>query len=128
MLGDDRAQVDDQLSKLFACAASPAETAQCWLEKGYVTLLRGESLDPIVWVDVLKSQIGLFGQTENAVTNPTAWMPILNALAPQLAATGQPHLAYACLFAAAPPNRYLSNFDRQTKNVNSKQFVYDEHD
>ncbi len=124
----DRAQVDDQLSKLFACAASPAETAQSWLEKGYVTLLRGESLDPIVWVDVLKSQIGLFGQTENAVTNPTAWMPILNALAPQLAATGQPHLAYACLFAAAPPNRYLSNFDRQTKTVNSKQFLHNEHD
>jgi hypothetical protein len=125
MLLDDSAQVDDQLSKLFACAASPAETAQCWLEKGYVTLLRGESLDPIVWVDVLKQQIGLFGQPGHAATNPTAWMPILNALAPQLVATGQPDLAYACLFAAAPPNRYLSNFDRQTKNVNSKQFVHD---
>jgi hypothetical protein len=57
------------------------------------------------------------------VTNPVAWVPILNALAPQLVAIGQPHLAYACLFAAAPPNHYLSNFDRQTKDVNSKQFV-----
>jgi phenylacetate-CoA ligase len=123
MLLADAAQVDDQLSKLFACAASPAETAQCWLEKGYITLLRGESLDPIVWVDVLKQQIGLFGQTGKAATNPTAWVPILQALAPQLAANGQPGLAYACLFAAAPPNRYLSNFDRQTKTVNSKQFV-----
>jgi phenylacetate-CoA ligase len=125
LLFADCAQVDDQLSKLFACAASPAETAQCWLEKGYVMLLRGELLDPIVWVDVLKQQIGLLGQTGNATTNPTAWVPILNALAPQLAASGQPTLAYACLFAAAPPNRYLSNFDRQTKNVNSKQFVDD---
>jgi hypothetical protein len=125
LLLTDRAVIDDQLAKLFACAASPAETAQCWLEKGYATLLRGELLDPIVWVDVLKQQIGLFGQTGNAVTNPTAWIPILNALAPQLVAIGQPYLAYACLFAAAPPNRYLSNFDRQTKNVNSKQFVDD---
>jgi phenylacetate-CoA ligase len=125
LLLDNQAKVDDQLAKLFTCAASPAETAQCWLEKGYVTLLRGEPLDPIVWVDVLKQQIGLFGQTGNAVTNPTAWIPILNALAPQLVAIRQPHLAYACLFAAAPPNRYLSNFDRQTKNVNSKQFVDD---
>jgi phenylacetate-CoA ligase len=121
----DRATVDDQLSKLFACAASPAEIAQCWLERGYVTLLRGESLDPIVWVDVIKQQIGLFGQTGNAATNPTAWIPILNALAPQLVAIEQPNLAYACLFAAAPPNRYLSNFDRQTRNVNRKQFVPD---
>jgi hypothetical protein len=125
MLLADAAQVDDQLSKLFACATSPAETAQCWLEKGYVTLLRGESLEPIVWVDVLKQQIGLFGQTGNSATNPTAWVPILQAIAPQLAANGQPALAYACLFAAAPPNRYLSNFDRQTKGVNSKQFVHD---
>jgi phenylacetate-CoA ligase len=125
LLRDDRTPIDDQLSKLFACAASPAEIAQCWLEKGYVTLLRGEPLDPIVWVDVIKQQIGLFGQTGNSVTNPTAWIPILNALAPQLAAIGQPALAYACLFAAAPPNRYLSNFDRQTKDVNSKQFVHD---
>jgi phenylacetate-CoA ligase len=123
MLLADAAQVDDQLSKLFTCAASPSETAQCWLEKGYITLLRGESLDPIVWVDVLKQQIGLFGQPGKAATNPTAWVPILQALAPQLAANGQPALAYACLFAAAPPNRYLSNFDRQTKTVNSKQFV-----
>jgi phenylacetate-CoA ligase len=123
MLLDDGVPVDDQLSKLFACAVSPAETAQCWLEKGYVMLLRGESLDPIVWVDVVKQQIGLFGQTGKAATNPTAWIPILNALAPQLAANGQPTLAYACLFAAAPPNRYLSNFDRQTKGVNGKQLV-----
>ncbi len=128
MMLPDRNSVDDQLSKLFASAASPAETAQCWLEKGYVTLLRGESLDPIVWVDVLKQQIGLLGQPSQATTNPTAWIPILNALAPQLAAIGEPTLAYACLFAAAPPNRYLSNFDRQTKTVNSKQFLQDEHD
>ncbi len=125
MLLDDRDSADDQLSQLFDCAASPAEIAQCWLEKGYVTLLRGESLDPIVWVDVLKQHIGLFGQPGQATTNPTAWIPILNALAPQLVAIDQPTLAYACLFAAAPPNRYLSNFDRQTKTVNSKQFVYD---
>ncbi len=125
LLWGNQAALDDQLAKLFACAVSPAETAQCWLEKGYVMLLRGELLDPIVWVDVLKQQIGLFGQTGNAVTNPMAWMPILNALAPQLAASGQLTLAYACLFAAAPPNRYLSNFDRQTKGVNSKQFVDD---
>jgi hypothetical protein len=49
------------------------------------------------------------------------WLPLLNALAPSLAEAGKPDLAYACLFAAAPPNRHQSNFDRQTQIVNRKQ-------
>lgn len=115
-----------QLSRLFDQAQSPSQVAQCWLEKGYASLVLGNSLDPMEWAPILQQQIGLLsssGGHPNRVSNPTPWVPILNALAPRLIEAAQPTLAYACLLAAAPPHRHLSNFDRQTQDVNGKQFV-----
>ena len=128
LLRQDRAAVDYLLSRLFNLACSPRQTAQCWLEKGYARLIFGDYIDAIAWVNTLQQQIGLLGptagsQSSSSVSNPTPWIPILNVLAPKLIKIGRPDLAYACLFSAAPPNRHLSNFDRQTKGVNGKQSV-----
>lgn len=127
LLRQDRAAVSDLLSRLFSVAQSPDQVARCWLEKGYAQLAFGEYLDPTEWMEVLKQHVGLLEPSVNgshrSVSNPLPWIPLLNALAPKLAEIGKPDLAYACLFAAAPPNRHLSNFDRQTHGVNGKQTV-----
>ncbi len=128
LLHQDREAVSDLLSRLFNLACSPHQFAQCWLEKGYALLVLGECFDAIAWVNILQQQVGLLGsaagsQSPSSVSNPTPWIPILNAIAPKLIEIERPDLAYACLFAAAPPNRHLSNFDRQTKGVNGKQSV-----
>ncbi|NEO83910.1 MAG: phenylacetate--CoA ligase family protein [Spirulina sp. SIO3F2] len=112
------------LTELFSAAQSPSQSAQCWLEKGYTMLVLGESFDLAEWQEILQQQVGQLtvnlGQT---TSNPLPWSPILKALAPQFLQAGQPELAYACLFAAAPPNRHRSSFDRHTKGVNSKQSI-----
>ncbi|NJN04577.1 MAG: hypothetical protein HC816_20035 [Leptolyngbyaceae cyanobacterium RM1_1_2] len=128
LLRQDKTAVTQHLSSLFDLAQSPGQVAQVWLEKGYAALVLGDRLEPTVWLDVLRQQIGSWNQTAGAgspqgVANPMPWVPILRTLAPELAAAGQPAIAYACLVAAAPPNRHLSNFDRQTRGVNGKQSV-----
>ncbi len=127
LLQQDRAAVSSLLSRLFSVAQSPEQVARCWLEKGYAQLTFGEYLNPTEWMEVLQQHVGLLESPKNGahrpVSNPLPWLPILNALAPKLAEIGKPDLAYACLFAAAPPNRHLSNFDCQTHRVNGKQTV-----
>ncbi|MGB3298422.1 MAG: hypothetical protein WBA76_09145 [Phormidesmis sp.] len=128
LLTKNRALVMQHLDVLFERATSPAQIAQCWLEKGYAMLVLRDSLDPIEWVGVLKEQVGILDQSlgekpAQSLTNPMPWVPILRALAPELANVNQPSLAYACLFAAAPPNRKLSSFDSQSRGVNGKQSV-----
>ncbi|MGB0562873.1 MAG: hypothetical protein ACPGVO_13880 [Spirulinaceae cyanobacterium] len=120
----DQSVVTNTLAQLFDVAQTEREVAQCWLEKGYAALVLGESLDPAQWVEILRQQMGgLDRHPGRTTTNPLPWLPILNALAPQLLAAGQPELAYACLFAAAPPNRWRSSFDRYSQGVNTKQSV-----
>ncbi len=128
LLLKDRTLVTQRLSLLFERAASPAQVAQCWLEKGYAALVFEDLLDPIAWAEVLREQIGVLEQSAGAkptqrAINPTPWVSVLRALAPELVRIGQPSLAYACLFAAAPPNRKLSNFDSQSRGVNEKQSI-----
>lgn len=128
LLQQDREAVTDLLSRLFTLARSPSQTARCWLEKGYALLVFGEPLDAIAWVEILRQQVGLLesaasSHSPRAASDPMPWLPLLKALAPKLIEIKQPDLAYACLFAAAPPNRHLSNFDRQTQEVNGKQSV-----
>ncbi|MEM8638471.1 MAG: hypothetical protein AAGG51_06650 [Cyanobacteria bacterium P01_G01_bin.54] len=124
----DRPRVAKTLTQLFNAARTERETTQCWLEKGYAALVWGETLEPGEWVEILRQQMGGFdrhrGQNGgHTLTNPLPWLPILNALAPKLLNAGQPDLAYACLFAAAPPNRWRSSFDRHSQGVNTKQSV-----
>ena len=128
LLQQDREAVRDLLSRLFNLADFPSQFAQCWLEKGYALLVFGEYFEAIAWVNTLQQQVGLLSpaagnQSHSPVANPVPWIPILNAIAPKLIEIERPDLAYACLFAAAPPNRHLSNFDRQTKGINGKQSV-----
>jgi len=109
------------LASLFECADTDRKVAQCWLEKSYASLLFEEEMEPQMWVAVLREQIGLLRQGDQPVSNPVAWSPLLKALAPKLISAGRHELAYACLFAAAPPNRKASSFDRLSASVNSKQ-------
>ncbi len=132
LLNKNKVLATQQLNLLFEHASSPAQMAQCWLEKGYAALAFGDSLDPTEWVEILREQVGVldpsFGTTSGtkplqSVTNPMPWVPILKALAPELIKVGEPSLAYACFFAAAPPNRKLSSFDRKSRGVNEKQSI-----
>ena len=132
LLNKNKALATQHLNLLFKSASSPVQVAQCWLEKGYAALVFDDSLDPIEWVKILREQVGVLvpssGPTSGtkplqSVANPMPWVPILKALAPELIKVGEPSLAYACLFAAAPPNRRLSSFDSQSRGVNEKQAV-----
>jgi phenylacetate-CoA ligase len=131
LLRKDKTLVSQQLENLFKTAKSPQQIAQSWLEKGYAALAFEEPLDPTKWIEVLREQVIILGPTAKfqdmnkpqQPSNPIPWMPILKALAPELIKIEQHELAYSCLFAAAPPNRKFSNFDRQTLQVNSKQSV-----
>ena len=128
LLQCDRATVESHLVQLFNLAQSPTQLARCWLEQGYAALVFGDPFDLVEWTEILQQQMVVSSPRTStlpadAVSNPLPWVPILNALAPQFAEAGQQALAYACLFAAAPPNRHLSNFDRQTEGVNGKQSV-----
>ena len=135
LLSGDRAKVTQSQAQLFNFARTPAQQSLCWLEKSYSTLLFEENIDPIEWTEILQQQIGVLPspstrEFSQSAVNPLPWIPMLKALAPRLIETHRPQLAYACLFAAAPPNQQMSNFDRQTRDVNGKQsavsFVSDE--
>ena len=128
LLNKNKILAAQQLNLLFERASSPVQIAQCWLEKGYAALVFGDSLDPTEWVKILREQAGVLAPSFGAklfkpVTNPMPWVPILKVLAPELIKVGAHSMAYACLFAAAPPNRKLSNFDRQSRGVNGKQSI-----
>ena len=123
LLRQDSTAMASHLSQCFDQAHSPAQTARCWLEKAYGQLVLQESLEPKEWLDVLRQQVGLGQPNSTPVTNPLPWLPLLKVLAPQLLEAEEPELAYACLFAAAPPNRHQSMFDRQTQTANGKQSV-----
>ena len=141
LLEADYAAFEQVLAQLFDLAETLQQVAQCWLEKGYGSLLLGETLAPSRWIDVLKTQIEvsssvpLLSQPANQSANrsanqriahntdPLPWLPILKKLAPQLIAANQPRLAYACLFAAAPPSRINPLFDRYCLQVNNKQSI-----
>ena len=135
LLSGDRTKAIHYQSQLFNCARTPDQQSQCWLEKSYSTLLFEEDIDPIEWTEILQKQIGVLPspstrEFSQSAVNPLPWIPMLKALAPRLVEIHRPQLAYACLFAAAPPNRQMSNFDRQTRAVNGKQsavsFIKDE--
>ncbi|MEM6451453.1 MAG: hypothetical protein AAF703_14200 [Cyanobacteria bacterium P01_D01_bin.105] len=111
------------LSRLFELAGSKQEIARCWLEKGYANLVFEERFIADEWLEILSQQIGVLNPAGKAVSNPMAWSPILKALSPELIKSGKSELAYACLFAAAPPNRQMSGFDRLSVGVNGKQSV-----
>ncbi len=114
LLGGEAEEIARSLAQLFDQAQSPPQVSQAWLEKGYATLLLGDAFNLDEWLEILQPQL---------TTNPMPWIPLLNALAPQLAAAGKLDWAYACLFAAAPPDRHRSQFDRQTRGVNHKQSI-----
>jgi hypothetical protein len=86
---------------------------------------------PHPWIPALRplSAISHLGVTTSPTksnqpaVNPLPWLVILRSLAPQLIAQGQPRLAYACLFAAAPPNRQMTIFDRHSYGINDKQSI-----
>lgn len=124
LLRRDQTAVAECLSQCFDQAESAAETAQCWLERAYGSLVFEAEIDPLAWLNILRDQVGLLGTrpgSSSAVSNPLPWLPLLTVLAPKLIERGEPELAYACLFAAAPPHRHQSNFDRQTQAANGKQ-------
>jgi hypothetical protein len=127
LLKQDKTAAAQQISLLFNLACSDDQLAQCWLEQSYADLLFQETLDPLQWAEILREQIGISSQSDSKpssrANNPMPWLPLLGALAPKFSQTGRPDLAYACLFAAAPPNRQLSNFERQAQAANSKQSV-----
>ncbi len=120
LLIKDSASVFESIDRLFCAANSPMLTAQCWLEKGYALLVFEEPFDLKEWMSVIHQYVGALGQS---TANPLPWTPILNALAPELVKNGYSEIAYDYWVAAAPPNRILSNFDRQSKAVNRKQSV-----
>ena len=122
LLRRDQEAAFEQLESLFEIAGDVKETAQCWLEKGYAYLVFEKKFVVDEWLEILKEHVGVLSQA-NAVSNPMPWSPILKALAPELVKDGKHELAYACLFAAAPPNRALSAFDRRSVGVNGKQSV-----
>jgi len=116
------------LNQCFEQAEDPSQIAQCWLEKAYGDLVLGKSIEAGEWLSILRKQAGLLQPDSGATaipakTNPLPWLPLLKALAPQLLEAGDPDLAYACLFAAAPPNRHQSTFDHQAQAINSKQSI-----
>ena len=123
LLRQDATAMASHLSQCFEQAHSPTQTAQCWLEKAYGQLVLQEPIEPKEWLDVLRQQVVLGQPNSSNVTNPLPWLPLLKVLAPQLLEAGEPELAYACLFAAAPPNRHQSMFDGQTQTANGKQSV-----
>lgn len=130
LLKRDDSAFGQTLDLLFDLAQTPQQTAQCWLEKGYGLLLSGQTLAPAEWTEILQTHMtSLFTSIATSdwhagqKTNPLPWLPILKALAPQLIAVGQFRLAYACLFAAAAPDRNRALFDRYCPSVNSKQSV-----
>jgi phenylacetate-CoA ligase len=127
LLKQDKISTAQQLSILFNLASSGDQLAQCWLEQSYADLLFQKPLDPMQWAEILREQIGLLPQPTSKpsalAANPMPWVPLLSALAPKFTQIGRPDLAYACLFAAAPPSRQISNFERQAQGVNSKQSV-----
>lgn len=126
LLSQNRSAVAEYLLRCFDQAESPAEVAQCWLEKSYSSLVFDAEIDLEEWLNILCHQVGLLGGgpgSSKAVSNPMPWLPLLNVLAVKLMDAGESELAYACLFAAAPPNRYQSNFDFQTQPANGKQSV-----
>ncbi len=120
LLNQDSVQTFSYIDQMFDGADSPVQLAQCWLEKGYADLVFERMFDLEEWAAVLKQHVGSLGQS---ASNPLPWVPILRAIAPKLMKNGQPEMAYDYLMAAAPPNRSLSNFDRQSKTVNSKQSI-----
>ncbi|MGB7416340.1 MAG: hypothetical protein WA902_19205, partial [Thermosynechococcaceae cyanobacterium] len=124
LLQRDLAKVEDRLAGLSQRAQSPEQIAHCCLEKGYIALVFDKPFNPVELIEILQQQAVLgSSKTPSGSVNPLPWIPILRALAPQLVEAGKPSLAYACLLAAAPPNRQGSNFDRQSQGVNAKQSV-----
>ena len=121
LLKKDKPNAFKHLDALFGYAETDQQIAQCWLEKSYTALIFEEEIDPQEWLAVLKEQVGVLNPLGKTVSNPMAWSPFLKALAPRLVAIGKHELAYACLFAAAPPNRKISSFDRLSIGVNGKQ-------
>jgi phenylacetate-CoA ligase len=129
LLRQDAVDFAQQIEQMVAKSSTPAQVAQCWLEKGYGKVLFKESFDIFDWIEVLRAHLGVstspanvhLSESSQPVINPLPWLVILRTLAPQLMAEGQPRLAYACLFAAAPPNRHLTTFDRHTYGINEKQ-------
>lgn len=113
----------DSASADSSQADSRKAVAQCWLEKGYANLVFEVPFMADEWLEILRGQVGVLSGEGKAVVNPMAWSPILKAVAPALVDSGRTELAYACLFAAAPPNRQLSGFDRLSVGVNGKQSV-----
>lgn len=128
LLQKDSEAMASQLTQCFERADAPRQTAQCWLEKAYGHLVLGKAVVPEEWLAVLRNQAGLLQPSPGfaaaqTVTNPLPWLPLLKAIAPQLLEAGASELAYACLFAAAPPNRHQSSFDRQAQTPNGKQSI-----
>jgi hypothetical protein len=119
LLQSDESRAMRYLEKQFALAQTDVEKAHCYLEKGYAALVFGHEFDPRSWQLILRQYLGLLTPASQTV-NPLPWMPILRSAAPALM-TINPQLAYACLVAAAPPNHWQGNFDRQTRQVNQKQ-------
>ena len=128
LLSQHKANALQQLDTLFELAAgsvsqqmSKRRLSQCWLEKSYATLVFQLPFSSDEWLTILRENVGVLSPSGKAVSNPVAWSPILKAIAPKLIEENKPELAYACLFAAAPPNRKSSGFDRRSLSVNSKQ-------
>ncbi len=126
LLRKDSVAFSQQIEQLFRQARTPEQMAQGWLEKGYGKVLFKEDFELSEWLEVLRIHLSVSTyatQSNQPVVNPLPWLVILRTLAPQLLAEEQPRLAYACLFAAAPPNRHMTTFDRHTYKINEKQSV-----
>lgn len=109
---------------LLQAARRPEEQAQAYVEQGYGKLVMGQVFDPEEWLTIVRANIGfLSGEQPQRPADPTAWIPILKALAPRLLAIGKPDFAYQCLVMAVPPSSRISAFERLAGQVNNKQSV-----
>lgn len=111
----------DTLATLRIVAQTPAEQVRVELEHGYGTLMMERSLESQQWVEILRSQVKVLGSSHSV--DPTAWAPILKALAPSLLAEGQAKLAYECLLLSTIPTSRISAFERMAAQCNQKQTV-----